>query len=111
MSYNKVVLLGHLARDIEIKHTQSGYAIANTSIATSRKYKTSSGEQKEETLFIDISFFGKTGELANQYLRKGSKLLIDGRLVLDQWTDKQGNNRSSHNVAVENLQMLDTKKD
>lgn len=110
MSYNKVILLGHLARDIEVRYTQSGTAIANSSIATSRKYKTATGEQKEEVCFIDISFFGRTGEIANQYLKKGSKLLIEGRLVLDQWTDKNGNKRSRHNVSVENLKMLDTKK-
>lgn len=110
MSYSKVILLGHLARDIDVKYTQSGTAIANTSIATSRKYKTSLGEQREETLFIDISFFGKMGEIVNQYLHKGSKLLIEGRLVLDQWTDQDGNNRSRHSISVENMQMLDTKK-
>lgn len=111
MSYNKVILLGHLAKDIEIRSTQSGKTISRSSIATTKRFKTSSGETKEETLFIDISFFGRVGELATQYLRKGSKLLIDGRLVLDQWVDKDGNNRSKHSVAVENMQMLDTKKE
>ena len=110
MSYNKIILMGFLAREVEVKYTQSGTAIANTAIAATRKYKTSTGEQKEEVLFIDISFFGRTGEIANQYLHKGSKLLIEGRLHLDQWTDKNGNKRSKHSVSVENLQMLDTKK-
>ena len=106
--YNKVVLAGNLTRDIEIKYTQSGSAIGNTAIATSRKFKSKSGEQKEEVMFVDITFFGRTAEIANQYLRKGSKVLIDGRLKLDQWTAQDGTKRSKHSVTVENLQMLGT---
>ena len=60
-------------------------------------------------LFVDITFFGRTAEIANQYLRKGSKVLLDGRLKLDQWTDKQGQKRSKHSVSIENLTMLDSK--
>ena len=104
--YNKVILAGNLTRDIEIKYTQSGSAIGNTAIATSRKFKSSTGEQKEEVLFIDLTFFGRTAEIANQYLRKGSKVLVDGRLKLDQWTAQDGSKRSRHSVTVENLQML-----
>lgn len=107
--YNKIILQGNLSRDIEIKYTQGGSAIANTAIATTRKFKSATGEQKEETLFVDITFFGRTAEIANQYLRKGSKVLVDGRLKLDQWTDKQGNKRSKHSVSVENLTMLDNR--
>ena len=108
--YNKVILQGHLTRDIEIRYTQGGSAIGNTGIAVSRKFKSATGEQKEETLFIDLTFFGRSAEIANQYLHKGSKLLIDGRLKLDKWTDKDGNKKSKHSVAVETMQMLDTKK-
>ncbi len=104
--YNKVILAGNLTRDIEIKYTQSGSAIGNTAIATSRKFKSATGEQKEEVLFIDLTFFGRTAEIANQYLRKGSKVLVDGRLKLDQWTAQDGSKRSRHSVTVENLQML-----
>jgi single-strand DNA-binding protein len=104
--YNKVILAGNLTRDIEIKYTQGGSAIGNTAIATSRKFKSSTGEQKEEVLFIDLTFFGRTAEIANQYLRKGSKVLVDGRLKLDQWTAQDGSKRSRHSVTVENLQML-----
>ena len=108
--YNKIIIQGHLTRNIEIRYTQSGSAIASTGIAASRKFKSTSGEQKEEVLFIDLTFFGRSGEIANQYLRKGSNILIDGRLKLDQWTDKDGNKKSKHSVAVETMQMLDTKK-
>jgi single-strand DNA-binding protein len=71
-----------------------------------RKFKSATGEQKEETMFIDITFFGRTAEIANQYLRKGSKVLVDGRLKLDQWTAQDGSKRSKHSITVENLQML-----
>ena len=104
--YNKIILAGNLTRDIEIKYRQSGSAIGNTAIATSRKFKSATGEQKEEVLFIDLTFFGRTAEIANQYLRKGSKVLVDGRLKLDQWTAQDGSKRSRHSVTVENLQML-----
>lgn len=105
--YNKVILAGNLARPIEIRYTQGGSAIAKTAIATNRKFKSQTGEQKEEVMFIDITFFGRTAEIANQYLRKGSKILIDGRLTLDQWTGQDGSKNSKHSITVENLQMLD----
>ena len=106
--YNKVVLVGNLTRDIELRYSQSGMAIAKTAIATSRKF-TSNGEKKEEVMFIDITFFGRSGEVANQYLRKGSKILIEGRIQFDQWVDQQGGKRNKHSIAVESMQMLDTK--
>ena len=108
--YNKVIIAGHLSKDIEIRYTQSGSAIANTAIASSRKFKGADGQQKEEVLFVDLTFFGRTAEIVNQYLRKGSKVLVDGRLKLDQWTDQQGNKRSRHKVDVESVQMLDGKE-
>ena len=98
-------MIGHLARDIELRYTQSQMAIGKTAIAVTRKY-TLNGEKREETCFVDIVFFGKQAEIANQYLSKGSKLLIEGRLKFDQWTDNNGQNRSKHTVAVENMEML-----
>jgi len=109
--YNKVVLVGNLTRDVEIRYSQSGSAIGNVGIATSRKWKSQTGEQKDEVMFIDLTFFGRTAEIANQYLRKGSKVLVDGRLQLQQWTAQDGSKRSKHAVTVENLQMLDSKAD
>lgn len=103
--FNKIVLVGHLTRDIELRYTQSGAAIGSSGIAVTRKY-TLNGEKREETCFIDITFFGKLSEIANQYLGKGSKLLVEGRLKFDQWTDNNGQNRSKHTVAVENMEML-----
>ena len=103
--FNKIVLVGHLTRDIELKYTQSGAAIGSSGIAVTRKY-TLNGEKREETCFIDITFFGKQAEVSNQYLQKGSKLLVEGRLKFDQWTDNNGQNRSKHSVAVEVMEML-----
>ena len=103
--FNRIVLVGHLTRDIELRYTQSGAAIGSSGIAVTRKY-TLNGEKREETCFIDITFFGKQAEVSNQYLQKGSKLLIEGRLKFDQWTDSNGQNRSKHSVAVEVMEML-----
>ena len=106
--YNKVILVGNLTRDIELRYAQSGSAIAKTAIATSRKF-TLNGEKKEETCFVDITFFGRSGEVANQYLRKGSKILVEGRLQFEQWVDQtSGQKRSKHSVIVETMQMLDS---
>lgn len=109
--FSKTIILGNLTRDIELRYTQSGMAIAKTGIASSRKFKKQNGEQSEETLFIDIVFFGKSAEIANQYLRKGSKVLIEGRLTLEQWTDQNGQKRSKHSVTVEEMKMLDSRSD
>ncbi len=109
--YNKIVLMGNLTRDIEIRYSQGGGAIGNTGIATNRKWKSQTGEQKEEVMFVDLTFFGRTAEIANQYLRKGSKVLVDGRLKLDQWTAQDGTKRSKHSVVVENLQMVGGRED
>ncbi|MCB4743362.1 MAG: single-stranded DNA-binding protein [Sulfurovum sp.] len=109
--YNKIILAGNLTRDIEVRYTQGGAAIGSTAIATTRKFKSQTGEQKEEVLFVDITFFGRTAEIANQYLRKGSKILVDGRLKLDQWTAQDGSKRSKHSVTVENMTMLGSKND
>lgn len=109
--YNKVILAGNLTRDIEIRYTQGGSAIGSTGVAVSRKFKSQTGEQKEEVTFVDLTFFGRTAEIANQYLHKGSKVLVDGRLKLDQWTAQDGSKRSKHSVIVENLQMIGGKDD
>jgi len=106
--FNKIILVGNLTRDIELRYSQGGMAIAKTAIATSRKF-TSNGEKKEEVCFVDITFFGRSAEVANQYLRKGSKILVEGRLNFEQWVDQNGGKRSKHSVTVETMQMLDTK--
>lgn len=103
--FNKVVLVGNLTRNIEMRYGQSGTAIGSSAIAVTRRYN-SNGERREETCFIDLTFYGRTAEVANQYLSKGSKILIEGRLRFDQWSDQNGQNRSKHSVQVENMEML-----
>ncbi len=108
--FNKIILVGNLTRDIELRYSQGGMGIAKTAIATSRKF-TVNGEKKEEICFVDITFFGRSAEVANQYLRKGSKILVEGRLSFEQWVDQNGQKRSKHSVVVETMQMLDSKGD
>ena len=109
--FNKIILAGNLTRDVQVRYSGSNLAIGNTGLAVNRKFKSQSGEQKEEVLFVDITFFGRTAEIANQYLRKGSKVLVEGRLKLEQWTDATGGKRSKHTVTVDSLQMLDSKEE
>ena len=109
--FNKIILAGNLTRDIEIKYSGANLAIGNVGIAVNRKFKSKMGDDKEEVLFVDLTFFGKTAEIANQYLKKGSKVLVEGKLKLDQWTDQSGGKRSKHSITVESLQMLDSKRE
>lgn len=109
--YNKIIMVGNLTRDIELRYIPSGTAVANTAIATNRKYKTKSGEKAEEVCFVDITIFGRTAEIANQYLKRGSKILIEGRLKFDQWSNQNGEKRSKHSIQVETMQMLDSRGD
>ena len=105
---NQCNITGNLTRDIELRYTAGSLAIAKTAIASTRKY-TSNGEKKEEVLFIDITFFGRSAEIANQYLKKGSKILVTGRIMFDNWVDGNGAKQSKHSVVVENMEMLDTR--
>ena len=108
--YNKIITIGNLTRDIEIKYLPNGTALAKSSIATSHKYKTQTGEQKDEVCFLDFTIFGRMAEVAQKYLHKGSKVMLDGRLVFDQWTDNQtGAKRSKHSMMVNEMKMLDSK--
>ena len=107
--YNKTILVGNLTRDIEIKYLQNGTALGKSAIATSYKYKSATGEQKDEVCFLDFNLFGRSAEVANQYLKKGSKVLLEGRLVFEQWTAQDGTNRSKHSLRVDTLKMLDSK--
>ena len=109
--FNKVIMIGNLTRDIELKYIPSGAAIAKSAIATSHKYKTQTGEQKDEVCFLDFNVFGKQAEVLNQYVRKGSKVMLEGRLVFEQWTAQDGSNRSRHSLRVENFKFLDSKGD
>jgi len=109
---NKIILIGNLSKDIEVKYTPSGTAVAKFSLAVNRNYTDSTTkEKKQEVMFIDVTVFGRAGETANQYLKKGSKVLIEGRLVLNQWTDQSGQKRSKHEVICEKMEFLGCKND
>lgn len=105
--FNRIIMLGNLTRDPELRYLPSGGAVCTTGLATNRRFKKTDGSQGEEVCFIDITFFGRTAEIANQYLSRGKKVLVEGRLKLDQWTDQQGVKRSKHSITVETLQMID----
>ena len=106
-SYNKVILVGNLTRDPELKYTAKGMAIAKLGLAVNRVWRSEAGESKEEVTFVDIDAFGKQAETISQYLKKGSPLLVEGRLRLDQWDDKQtGQKRSRLGVVLEAFQFL-----
>ena len=109
--YNKVIMVGNLTRDIELRYLPSGSAIAKSAIATSFKYKSSTGEKKDEVCSLDFNMFGRSAEVANQYLKKGSKVLLEGRLVFEQWTAQDGSTKSRHSLRVDNMTMLDSKSD
>jgi single-strand DNA-binding protein len=107
-SYNKVLLMGNLTRDVEMRYTPSGMALAKLGLAVNRKWRdTKTNELREEVTFVDIEVWGKQAETANQYLAKGRQVFIEGRLKLDQWDDKTtGQKRSKLNVVAERLQFV-----
>jgi single-strand DNA-binding protein len=106
-SFNKVILVGNLTRDPELRYTSNGKAIAKIGLAVNRAWTTETGEKKEEVTFVDVDVFGRTAENVSQYMRKGSPILIEGRLRLDQWDDKQtGQKRSKLGVVAEIVQFL-----
>lgn len=110
-SLNKVQIIGNLTRDPEIKYTGKGTAVGELGLAVNRKFKGGDGNLQEEVTFIDIVLWGKTAELAGQYLNKGSSVYIEGRLQLDTWEDKQtGQKRSKLRVVGEEMQFLGGKR-
>ena len=105
--YNKVILIGNLTRDPELRYTPKGVAIAKFALAVNRTWKNEAGEQKEEVTFVDIDAFGRQAEVIGQYLKKGSPFMVEGRLKMDQWDDKQtGQKRSRLGVVLEGFQFL-----
>jgi len=106
-SYNKVLLMGNLTRDPEVKYTPKGTALANLGLAVNRRWTTETGEQKEEVTFVDVEVWGRQAETAGQYLAKGRPVFIEGRLKLDSWEDKEsGQKRNKLKVVAERVQFL-----
>lgn len=110
---NKCIIIGRLVRDVELKTLgQSGTAVVNNAIAVSRFRQAQNGERIEETLFLDVAFFNRYAEVVSQYLKKGSKLAVEGFLKQENWVDNQtGQNRSKIVLIVESMEMLDSKQD
>ncbi|HMO26403.1 MAG TPA: single-stranded DNA-binding protein [Tepidisphaeraceae bacterium] len=106
-SFNRVILMGNLTRDPQLRYTPNQTAVCDFGVATNRKYRTASGEEREDVCFVDCSAWGKQAEVINQYLTKGRGILVEGRLKLDTWEDKQGGGkRSKLSVVVENFQFV-----
>ena len=116
--YQKVIVVGNLGRDPEMRYTPGGQAVTNFSVATNRRYTASSGERVDETVWFRISAWGRLAETCNQYLRKGRKVLVEGRLTADQetggpriWTDQSGSPRASFEISAVNVQFLSSRGD
>jgi len=109
-SVNKVILIGNLGRDPETRYTADGAAITNITIATSRKYKDSSGQQQEETEWHRVAFFGRLAEIAGEYLKKGRPVYVEGRLRTRKWQDKEGQDRYTTEIVADQMQMLGSRE-
>ena len=106
-SFNKVILMGNLTRDPELRYTPKGTAIAKIGLAVNRVWTNEAGEKKEDVTFVDVDVFGRTAENVGQYMRKGRPILVEGRLKLDQWDDKQtGQKKSKLGVVAETVLFL-----
>ena len=103
---NKVLMIGRLTRDPELKYTPGGTAVCELRLAVNHTYRTRDDGKKEETCFIDVSVFGRQGETVNQYLSKGRELFVEGRLKLDSWENQEGQKRSKHSLIADRCQFL-----
>ena len=110
-SFNKVILMGNLTRDPEMRVTPNGHSICKLGLAVSRTFSTKDGERREETAFVDIDAFGKQAEVIAKYMRKGRPIMVEGRLKLDQWESNEGQKRSKLGVVLENFQFLGSRDD
>ncbi len=105
-SVNKVILVGNLGKDPEVRYAPSGDAIANVTLATTENWKDKNGEKQEKTEWHRVSFFGKTAEVVGQYLKKGSQVYVEGRIQTRKWTDKEGQERYTTEIVADKMQML-----
>lgn len=109
-SYNRVILLGNLVRDIELRYTNSKLAVCQNAIAVNERRKNAAGEWVDETSFVDVTFFGRTAEVVAEYLGKGSPIFVEGRLKQDTW-EKDGQKRSKLYVIVDRMQLIGARGD
>ena len=109
-NFNRVILMGNITRDIELKYLQSGMAVTELGLATQHRYKNQSGEWVEEPVFVDVTLWGRTAEIASEYLSKGSPIFIEGRLKYDTW-ETDGQKRSKLRVVGERIQLIGSRGD
>ena len=107
---NKISVIGHLGRDPEMRYTPNGQAVTSFSVASSRRYTTSGGEQREETEWFNVSAWGKLGETCNQYLTKGRRVYVEGRLKSSTWTGNDGETRFRNEITANQILMLDRER-
>lgn len=105
-SLNKVMLIGNLGREPEVRHMPNGDAVANVALATAESWKDKNGEKQEKTEWHRVIFFGRQAEIAGEYLKKGSSIYIEGRLQTRKWNDKDGNERYTTEIVADRMQML-----
>ena len=110
-SFNRVILMGNITRDIEVRFTPGGTAVTDMGLAVNEKRKNANGELIEETTFVDVTLWGRNAEVAGEYLGKGSPVLIEGRLKLDQWENDDGERRQKLKVVCDRMQMVGSKGD
>ena len=110
-NFNKVMLLGRLTRDPQLKYLPNNTAVCELSLATSREWRDQEGNKREESCFVDLNAFGRQAEVLNQYMSKGKEIFVEGRLKFDSWTSQDGSKRSKLRVVVENFQFTGTRAD
>jgi single-strand DNA-binding protein len=111
-SYNRVLLMGNLTRDPEVKYTPKGTAVTEIGLAVNRVYTSDNGEKREEVTFVDVTLWGRQAEIAGEFLKKGRPVFIEGRLQMDSWEDKQsGQKRSKLKVVAEELKLIGSRPD
>ena len=110
-SYNKVIMIGNLTRDPELRALPSGTPVVEFGLASTRRYNTQNSGQKEQTCFIDVRFYGRLAEILNTYMKKGRPILVEGRLEYASWTSQDGTKRSKHRIIGESFQFLGGRQD
>lgn len=109
-SFNKVILMGNLTRDPQLKYLPSNMAVCEFGLAVNHRWRDRDGNQREEVCFVDLSAFGRQAEVINQYMSKGKPILIEGRLKYDTWTGQDGQKRSKHSVVVDTFQFVGSRE-
>lgn len=110
-SLNRVLLIGNLTRDPELRYIPSGSAVADFGVAMNRRFKRQDGSWQEETTFVDVSAWGSQGEFVKKYFSKGKSIFVEGRLKYDQWTTPEGQKRSKLTVVAESIQFVEPRQD